>query len=344
MMRFLKFAKRLLIVCAVAVTLLLALAMLWPWKPFVGGRLAAMLQAGGLQNPRLTVTDMGLTGIALKDIAFGAQGIAVAARDLALEGAPGADYRQWRGKWRIADIVIEGLGLPIAVLNGGGTLTADAERLALDGKLASADHAWQAEFNVDQIFAAPEKSRLNIVRAAMPWNGGKVSAHDVALPLGGQKRDLTIDLQVEKISLDALLQQLTGNRASAQGLVSGALPVTLKADGAILVDEGKLQAIQPGTIAIAPEVIPGDNEQIALVRDVLKDLHYSYLTIGMNSDKEGKLSALLTVEGSNPAVDNGRAVKLNVHLTGDVLSFVQQSLIPLSDPGKLMQQGRNAKP
>ena len=75
----------------------------------------------------------------------------------------------------------------------------------------------------------------------------------------------------------------------------------------------------------------------------MKNLHYTVLSIGMDSDKNHKLSAVLAVEGNNPDVANGRPVKLNVHLNGDLLDFIQQSLMSLIDPHMFIKQDLHAK-
>jgi hypothetical protein len=52
----------------------------------------------------------------------------------------------------------------------------------------------------------------------------------------------------------------------------------------------------------------------------MKDFRYSLLTLETESDKDNHLTVLMTVEGNNPKVSEGRAVKGNVRLHGDVLT------------------------
>ena len=94
---------------------------------------------------------------------------------------------------------------------------------------------------------------------------------------------------------------------------------------------------------MVPGAIPGDNQQIALVREILKDLHYSLLSVAVDSGKDHKLSVMLALEGNNLSVYNGRPVKLKVHLSGDVLNFIQQNLTAFTDPKQLLKQGKNAE-
>lgn len=82
---------------------------------------------------------------------------------------------------------------------------------------------------------------------------------------------------------------------------------------------------------------------MALVRDILKNFHYTNFAMGINSGKDDKLSMLLQLSGNNPEVYNGREVKLNVNLTGDLLSVIRQSMMSVSDPQQLMKDS-HAKP
>ena len=175
---------------------------------------------------------------------------------------------------------------------------------------------------------------------SMPWNGGTIAVNNVNIPLSGTKA-FTVPIEIKSVSVDALLQPLTGKRATATGTVSGTLPLTIKPDGYAFLP-GSLSAEQPGTIIMAPDAIPVDNAQLDLLRDVMKDFHYKLLSLGVDNDKKNRLSVTLSLEGNNPAVYNGRPVKLNVHLGGDVLDFVRSSM-SLNDPRDLVKQGTDAK-
>jgi hypothetical protein len=246
------------------------------------------------------------------------------------------DNKKWEGQWKMKDIALKGAAVPIPAMEGKGTLTAHVKSISLMGEFKSADNSYKANFSMEYALNSPEKSLFTLREAIIPWNGGTLSVRDVKVALAG-KNTTKINLEVQHVSINALMQMLTGKRASATGTVSGSIPVTIGTDGGITFHQGSLQAEQPGTIIMAPDAIPGDNEQINVVRDVLKNLHYSNLSIAVNSDKGNKLSVLLTLAGNNPDVYDGRPVKLNVHLTGDMLSLIQQSIMPFTNPQQLLQ-------
>lgn len=183
---------------------------------------------------------------------------------------------------------------------------------------------------------------MQLNSAAIPWNKGVLSVKGTVIPLNG-KEDIHVTLNVEHVPVNALMMMLTGKETVATGDVSGNIPVTIAPDGKISVGQGKLATEKPGMISLSPETIPGDTEQIVFVREVMKNLHYQVLSIGMDGDKDNKLSVLLAVEGNNPDVAEGRPVKLNVQLTGELLNLFQQSLISLIDPNTFLKQELHAK-
>ena len=103
-----------------------------------------------------------------------------------------------------------------------------------------------------------------------------------------------------------------------------------------MLEDGSLKAEGAGVLHLPPDIIPGGNEQVDVLRTLLSDFHYSALTLTLDEGKNGALSMLLSLSGNNPAVYDGRQVDLNVKLGGDVLDFVKQSL-SLEHPRRLME-------
>jgi hypothetical protein len=251
--------------------------------------------------------------------------------------------KRWQGQWSIKDVHITGMSSEIPDLSGAGDLSLQSDQALITGQFHDAAKTYIIAFAVKDLFAAPDKLAVVITDFTMPWNGGSLAAQNVKMPLSGQA-PIDVKIKINQVSVDALMQQLTGKRASATGKISGTLPITIEPDGSINFHEGILQAEEPGSITLSPEAVLGDNEQVALVREVLKDFHYTSLAMQLNSGEDHRLKLRMNLEGSNPQVQAGRQVKINVNLTGDVLDFVQQNLLWLSDPQKIMERGKNAKP
>ncbi|HVY13169.1 MAG TPA: YdbH domain-containing protein [Alphaproteobacteria bacterium] len=270
---------------------------------------------------------------------FKSGAMAVTAGQASAHMALQADKKLWKGEWQVKNVAVKGAATPLPVLNGGGELQLEGSNLLVSGNLASADKTYAVNFRVNYAGDAPEKSELVLQSAVFPWNNGRLSVAGVNVPLGA-KREVLFPIKVEHVSVDALMQTLTGKQATGTGAVSGSLPVIIKPDGSMLIQKGSLQAEAPGKITLSPEAIPGDNEQVALVRDILKDINYKLLSIETEGGQGPEATVIMKLEGYNPAVYNGRPVKLNVRLTGDVLNLVQQSIMPLLDPRVLLKQDK----
>ena len=188
-------------------------------------------------------------------------------------------------------------------------------------------------------FSAEElrDGRLTIANAEAQWEGGTLTTKDAELSWNGPEL-LVANIVVTQVPLNRLMQLFSGGRATATGKVSGALPVIVYADRTLAVHQGILKAAGKGSITVSPELIPVDNPQVGLVRDVLKDFHYTLFSMDVTSGKDKKLSMFLQLHGNNPEVYNGRQVNLNIRLGGDVLSLIEQSVMPMTDPKLLMRE------
>ncbi|MDX1922025.1 MAG: YdbH domain-containing protein [Alphaproteobacteria bacterium] len=277
-----------------------------------------------------------------KNAQLKASGITLNADQIHMKAELDTSDNKWKGAWQADNIVTRGQDNLFPTLTGSGNIEASANTITLDGRLDSADKTTRSSFQLSYPLGAPEKAQFHLISAAMPWNKGVLSVKNAIIPLNG-KADIHVTLNVEHVPVNALMMMLTGKETNATGDVSGSIPVSIAHDGKISIGQGKLANEKPGVISLNPETIPGDNEQITLVRDVMKNLHYQLLSISMDSDKDNKLSVIMAVEGSNPDVVEGRPVKLNVHLTGDLLNFVQQSILSLIDPHTFLKQELHAK-
>jgi hypothetical protein len=247
------------------------------------------------------------------------------------------DQRNWNGTWALQSLD-PGDSLPFPVASGNGTIAYVGNAITVDGNLSSADKIYTASFKGLYDIAATDKRSLTVTSATFPFKEGVVSSKNILIPLG-ERKDITINLTIQKVSIDALLQTLTGQRVSATGTVSGSVPVIIKPDGTYNLGQGTLTADSEGTIQMSADAIPGDNEQITLVRDILENLNYSLLSAAVDTTGGQGIIVRLSLEGSNPDVYDGRAVKLNLNLTGDVLDFIQQNAMLITNPEKLLRQG-----
>lgn len=263
------------------------------------------------------------------------------ARDVRADLTLSESEKRWSGAWAVDKMEVTGLPETVPALKGSGTISLDAAaRITVNGHFISADKKYSLDFRYEDDLNQLEKAKLTIIKGGLPWKGGAIGVQNVQMLLKSAKQPISFNLQVKSVSIDELLQTLTGKRVSATGLVSGSVPVVIARDGGLTIKKGTLKAHGPGVIHMPPDAIPGDNQQIELVRNILSDLQYSQFSINTEGDTKNNFAVLLALEGHNPDVYNGRAVKLNVRLTGDVLDFIQQNLMLLNNPEKLLKAGQ----
>jgi len=363
------FVKILLsIICIVAGLTYISITFL-PWKGFVASKAQSFLEDSGFHDVHFTLSDLDLHGMTLHNITGNGlslktltvsyslldflQGkqskITASGFSFALHSddapkikanianwdiyAKTIQQNNWEGNWRLHDVQVESGELALPALEGKGTLKAEANAFSISGQFKSKDDAYKADFN----FNAPSNN-LKLIRATLPWKSGALTVKNVLIPLEG-KQPVKLVLQVKKVSIGALMQILTGERVSATGSVSGDLPLVIGRDGTVSFEKGKLKANAPGTITMPANAIPGDNAQVAMTRDILKNFHYETLSISISSGADGEVPILVALEGNNPDMYNGRPIKINVRLSGDVLDFVRQNVMFLTDPKLMLKQG-----
>jgi len=346
-----------------------------PWRAWAEYKLIALLEARGISPARFTVKGFGLRGLELENVSIGepayrVQHLSVSyslnallrndtsapitltsdALDLRIGTTPikignlelvlirQNTYTMWDGTWKAEGITAEDETLTLPPLKGSGTLHIAKEKVQATGNFADVSNTHTLSGQLNYALHEGTPSELKIAEARMPISdGGIVALTKTTLPIGGDK-PITLVLNVRKVNVETLLKALGIEEAKATGVVSGSIPITRSVNGAIHLGKGALNADQPGVITLPPDTIPGDNPQVNLVREVIKNLHYNVLSLSLASDKNGNILAKLAVEGNNPDVERGRPIKLNVQLSGDLLNLLLQNMQLLSDPKTFIEQ------
>ena len=253
-----------------------------------------------------------------------------------LSGKLNAASREWTGKFSIPSVGINGLSRPIPPLSLKSEYRLSSAKLRAQLHIASADKSHRVEITVSLPLAKPMQGNLLVAYLGFPWGGGQVFVENMHLPLS-MKQPISANIQLREVQLSSLLQDTGGGKIRASGRISGNLPVTYHPDGTVTLQEGGAEALEAGTLIVSPDLLPGENAQLAVARTMLQNFHYTKLKITISSP-DGKTSAIhLALEGQNPEAAEKRPVKLNVNLTGDILPLIQQSLIPFNDLKQLLQ-------
>ncbi|HEU4838010.1 MAG TPA: YdbH domain-containing protein, partial [Micavibrio sp.] len=201
------------------------------------------------------------------DMTVNAANLTSAASDVALGvihiTAKPDGNRDWAGSWSLESLDF-GEALPVPVLAASGSLSYVGSVLSVKGSADDAAKTHKATFDMLVDTADPAKNKITVSSVSFPFKNGNVSSKNIVVPFD-RKKNVTVNLNVRKVSLDDLMQTLTQGRVSATGTVSGSVPVIIRPDGSYTLGEGSLKADDKGLLQMPGEMIPGDTEQMTLV-------------------------------------------------------------------------------
>lgn len=171
--------------------------------------------------------------------------------------------------------------------------------------------------------AAPEHTTLTLRRAELQVMQGLISANNQQLNFNQAENQLILTLQ--QIDLASLLQQHPSNDLTGNGKLSGTVPLAISAKGLSITD-GNIAAEKPGGLlqyrSESTKAMASANSNMKLVFDALDNFQYSVLSSKVSYDTNGKLLLGLSLQGSNPNMQQGRAINLNVNLEEDLPALI----------------------
>ncbi|MGM0905382.1 MAG: YdbH domain-containing protein [Pseudomonadota bacterium] len=180
-----------------------------------------------------------------------------------------------------------------------------------------------AEFEVQMPFQNPRQSTLNLTNHTIKGLGGSISIPNQSYSMTNK---FALPVVFEKISLGELMRQYPSNKVSIDGNVSGTIPVHWDSNQ-FTVERGYLTALAPGghlqVDSSALVSVAGNNPSLKTLAGVLSNFYYQQLSTVIDYDQNGKLTLAVQLKGSNPEVENGRPVELNVNLEEDLPALMK---------------------
>jgi hypothetical protein len=166
---------------------------------------------------------------------------------------------------------------------------------------------------------APLEGRPDIRQASLGLLGGRLVLQPGELDLSQPTHHVLVEM--EGLQLARLFEVYPAEGLAGHGTLDGRLPVSLT-DGRLTVEAGRLEAREPGGVLQyrsdklreMGRANPGMRE-LALALD---DFRYTVLSSDLDYGSDGVLILGLRLEGSNPALQRGRPVHLNVRLEEDI--------------------------
>lgn len=194
-------------------------------------------------------------------------------------------------------------------------------------QLTQLDHGMQmGPLNVNASYsaslAAPLTGKLQLNNVTMNFMQGELAVTPQLLDFTASEQQLVLTIQ--QLDLAELLRQHPSTDLSANGKLSGRIPVTIKGNQ-FSVQQGTLAAEQPGgrlQYRTAASAAGSSNTGMKLVFDALEDFHFTVLNSELSYSHEGKLLLALQLNGFNPALQQGRAINLNINLEEDLPAMI----------------------
>lgn len=273
-----------------------------------------------------------------REVLLSAKGMEVQAGDLRvavsdLRGVLHFKDRVWSGSWSADGIEV----MDVTAAQAKGTWRIQDQILIVEGQIEAPDMKGKSTFSLRIPLDGQKLPVLSLSKTEFPWSDGMIRMEKANIPMDG-KTPVRLMLDVENVALDALMKVMMGQEISSSGTISGTIPVIVKPDGTLTLGKTHLAANGNGFVSLPANLIPGAGDQIELTRQVLSNFEYDGLSVDVVEEAGGKISFLLNVSGKNPKVYDGRAVKLNVRLGGDVLEFLQSNMMLLMKPESVLTQ------
>ncbi len=183
--------------------------------------------------------------------------------------------------------------------------------------------------NGEIAFDMPGDETVRIARAFFPWFGGTLGVYDASASMASG--EAFADLRVDRIDLDRVLTYFDMDGLDGEGILSGVLPLAVR-DGRAFIEDGRLESQGPGAVryesaATDQAAAAGGEAEIAF--DILRDLQYDSLSIGINGPLDGRLAFEMRFKGSGEVSANSQTVRVpvnyNITLDAALLELVNQA-------------------
>lgn len=154
--------------------------------------------------------------------------------------------------------------------------------------------------------------------------GGYITSDRIDIDLARDSNPFVVRLKrLDARQIAAIYEQ---EGLSAKGIVDGTLPFDWTRDGLRLV-RGRLVARSPGGIirylrTESGRALATTDRSMKMVLDILSDLHFNHLVIGVDSQPDGETMLHIELKGYNPGYEKGRPVEFNLNIEENVLKLL----------------------
>ena len=169
------------------------------------------------------------------------------------------------------------------------------------------------------------KPKVTVTDLAMNVLGGKMISKRIELDFAREENPFT--LQVSGLDVEEVLKLEEKQGLFGSGLIDGELPLILRRDG-ISMQDGQLVARKPGgklKYSANQGVLDmaESNAGLKLLVTAMEDFNYKVLEADVGYTPDGLLKLKVRLKGSNPELEGGRPVHLNVDVEDNILELLR---------------------
>lgn len=192
-------------------------------------------------------------------------------------------------------------------------------------------------------FQLRQDSSLMVERMRLAFAGGFISASPFAIRHAAP--ELATVLGLDQVDLAELFKLIGVVGLSGSGRLVGQIPLKL-AGGRVRISQGKIAATGPGVLNYKsdklPQEITGAGEQMQLALHALDDFHYDSLALELDENVSGEGSALLHLQGNNPAVLKGQKFNFNIRIESNFDRLTDLALRSMTSAQELLRQAERS--
>jgi len=155
----------------------------------------------------------------------------------------------------------------------------------------------------------------------------EVLGGNISVPIfdySGEREENKLNVILTGLDLNYIVNLADYPNLLVDGLISGYLPLILRQDR-LTIDGGLVAALQPGgSIRYTPSnPIPSSNPTVQLVNDTLSNYQFETLNTEVYYDENGDLRMQIQLRGTNPNMNAGQAINLNINITDNIPTLLR---------------------
>lgn len=175
--------------------------------------------------------------------------------------------------------------------------------------------SWQYNFD-------SQATQMQIDNFSAELLGGNVLIEHMDFQADRERNEIPV--VISNLDLNSIVSLADYPELVVDGLISGYLPIVLKGNK-IILNEGLVGALKPGgSIRYTPtRETPSGNPSIQLVNDALSNYQFETLNTEVFYDESGDLRMEVQLRGSNPDMNDGQAINLNINITDNIPTLLR---------------------